>query len=81
MIRLYQIHVSPRKGFSCPHRELHGELSCSSYVSRLLQLESSLPAVVSKSCKRFQDCAGASTQLASQSPRMKCWVVPCCLPL
>lgn len=38
LIRLYQIHVSPRKGFNCPYRELHGELSCSSYVSRLLQV-------------------------------------------
>ncbi len=80
LIRLYQIHVSPRKGFNCPYRELHGELSCSSYVSRLLQTESSFSAVFSESFKRFQDCAGASTQLASQSPRMRCWVVPCCLP-
>ena len=81
LIHLYQLHVSPRKGFSCPYREVHDELSCSSYVSRLLQMESSFAAVVSKSFARFQDCAGASTQLASQNPRMKCWVLPCCLPL
>ncbi|MBA3951850.1 MAG: membrane protein insertion efficiency factor YidD, partial [Rubrobacter sp.] len=31
-ITLYQRRVSPYKGFSCPHRLLHGGLSCSGYA-------------------------------------------------
>lgn len=40
-INTYQTRISPRKGYSCPHRLLHGGESCSEYVKNLL-LEQSL---------------------------------------
>lgn len=78
-IQLYQQHVSPWKGFSCAHRILYGESSCSEYVKNLL-LEPELTSVVQRSVQRFQSCA-----LAAQELRLKsqggCIVIPCCIPL
>jgi len=36
-IAVYQRYVSPRKGFRCAHRALHGRSSCSQYARRVLQ--------------------------------------------
>jgi putative component of membrane protein insertase Oxa1/YidC/SpoIIIJ protein YidD len=35
-IRLYQRHLSPRKGFSCAHRGATGGASCSTYGYRAI---------------------------------------------
>ena len=76
-IQLYQQYISLQKGFSCPHRILYGEGSCSDYVKSLL-LDSSLIAVAPMSLKRFRSCAVAAQELQSQEG---CIVVPYCIPL
>lgn len=35
-IAAYQKHLSPRKGFHCAHRALHGGASCSEFVRRAI---------------------------------------------
>ncbi|MBD2441482.1 membrane protein insertion efficiency factor YidD [Nostoc sp. FACHB-110] len=77
-ISVYQNYLSPLKGFSCPHRQLHGGESCSTYIKRILS-EQSLTQVVKSSQKRFQDCALASQTLTKNSSG--CIVIPCCIPL
>jgi len=77
-ITVYQNYLSPYKGFSCPHRQLHGGESCSTYIKRILS-EQSLIEVVKSSQKRFQDCAAASKTLTKNSSG--CIVIPCCIPL
>ena len=44
VIRLYQRHVSPYKGFSCAHRVLCGGLSCSAYALEQFQNKGPLEA-------------------------------------
>ena len=39
-IVFYQRHISPRKGWCCAHRALHGGESCSQFVLRLVRDES-----------------------------------------
>lgn len=84
-IGTYQQHISPKKGFSCPHRLLHGGESCSDYVKNLLlqSLQPNLLAVVKPSLKRFQDCTAASKTLRAMKTNsgFRCIVIPCCLPL
>jgi putative component of membrane protein insertase Oxa1/YidC/SpoIIIJ protein YidD len=36
IIGVYQRHLSPRKGYSCAHRNVHGGDSCSEYVKNVL---------------------------------------------
>jgi len=54
--------ISPRKGYSCPHRLLHGGESCSKYVKNLL-LEQSLVSAVKLSYERFTACTSASNSI------------------
>ncbi len=74
----YQNYISPHKGFSCPHRLLHGGDSCSNYVKRMLTNQS-LTEAVKSSVQRFQNCTQASKILTSNG--FRCIVIPCCLPL
>ncbi|KGM14084.1 membrane protein insertion efficiency factor YidD [Cellulomonas bogoriensis] len=37
MVRWYQVHVSPRKGWRCAHSVAHGGLSCSGAVRRAVR--------------------------------------------
>ncbi|NJM71964.1 MAG: membrane protein insertion efficiency factor YidD [Scytonema sp. RU_4_4] len=78
----YQKHISPHKGFSCPHRLLHGGDSCSNYVKRMLSERSFIEAVKS-SFPRFKDCAKASEILKTKNSTngFRCIIIPCCLPL
>jgi putative component of membrane protein insertase Oxa1/YidC/SpoIIIJ protein YidD len=78
-IGLYQNYLSPRKSFSCPHRVLYGERSCSDYVKHLL-LEQSLSSVVQMSMQRFRHCTLAAQELRSKN-QGGCIVIPCCIPL
>jgi putative component of membrane protein insertase Oxa1/YidC/SpoIIIJ protein YidD len=77
-INVYQQYISPAKGFSCPHRRLHGGDSCSNFVKKMLS-EQSLIETIKLSRQRFQDCAQASKTLASSNCGFI--VIPCCLPL
>ncbi|WP_193198127.1 membrane protein insertion efficiency factor YidD [Nostoc sp. MG11] len=81
-IATYQKYISPVKGFSCPHRLLHGGDSCSNYVKRMLS-EQKLHDAVQSSIQRFQDCAASSKTLTTAETRsnFRCIVIPCCLPL
>ena len=36
LIEYYQQVISPRKGFYCPHRLLHGRASCSEHGKRII---------------------------------------------
>jgi putative component of membrane protein insertase Oxa1/YidC/SpoIIIJ protein YidD len=64
-IRDYQRYISPHKGFSCAHRKLHGEASCSGYFRESVANEG-----LSKSLQLFPDrlaeCKEAYLILQSQ---------------
>jgi putative component of membrane protein insertase Oxa1/YidC/SpoIIIJ protein YidD len=78
-IQLYQRHLSPRKGYSCPHRMLYSEDSCSDHVKNLF-IRQDLTSAVQMSVQRFRSCALAAQKLQLQS-QGGCIVIPCCIPL
>jgi putative component of membrane protein insertase Oxa1/YidC/SpoIIIJ protein YidD len=81
-IGVYQIYISPRKGFRCPHHQLHGVDSCSTHIHNLFSTqELPMSSVLAQTILRFQECNLASKILGQDSPRMKCYVIPCCFPL
>lgn len=64
-IGLYQRHLSPRKGFCCAHRVLHGGTGCSGYAKaqiRDLGLWRALPLIRA----RFAACGDAADALYVQ---------------
>lgn len=61
----YQKHLSPRKGFSCAHRLLHGGESCSQYTKRAI-LEQGLLVSIPAIQQRFQACKAANQVLQAQ---------------
>lgn len=79
-IDTYQKHISPKKGFSCPHRLLHGGLSCSDQVRELL-LHQDLSNAIGLTKKRFHDCAKASQELYRSESSSGCIIIPCCFPV
>ncbi len=79
-IDVYKTYISPRKGFSCAHRMLHGDESCSDYVRRMFSSENFM-AAVQLSRGRFQNCAAASKSLKASGSSGGCIVIPCCLPI
>ena len=81
LITAYQQHISPYKGFTCPHLLLRGGLSCSQYVKRLVWTEATLTGFVSETITRFHDCTAASRILGQDNLRTRCYVIPCCFPL
>ncbi|HEY9726224.1 MAG TPA: membrane protein insertion efficiency factor YidD [Chroococcales cyanobacterium] len=62
LITSYQKHISPKKGFSCAHRVLHGGESCSGYIKRTI-LEQGLMRAIPLSRRRFRACKAASQVL------------------
>jgi putative component of membrane protein insertase Oxa1/YidC/SpoIIIJ protein YidD len=62
LIRLYQRHLSPRKGFSCPHRLLHGGLSCSEY-GRQMVLSHGVQSAYRLIRQRLDECRSAAHKL------------------
>lgn len=79
-LNLYRTHLSPRKGFSCPHRLLHGGESCSDYVKRILT-DQRLSAAIQASPQRFRACKAAAQTLKAQKAEGGCIVIPCCIPI
>jgi putative component of membrane protein insertase Oxa1/YidC/SpoIIIJ protein YidD len=77
-LNVYQTYLSPRKGFSCPHRLLHGDASCSSYLKQVL-INQDLRAALQLAPQRFQACKAAAQTLQQASGG--CIVIPCCIPL
>jgi putative component of membrane protein insertase Oxa1/YidC/SpoIIIJ protein YidD len=79
-IATYQKYISPRKGFACAHRMLHGGESCSMHIKHLL-LEESLISAIEMSRQRFKACIAASQTLKATKATSGCIVIPCCLPI
>ncbi|MFD2610525.1 membrane protein insertion efficiency factor YidD [Deinococcus taklimakanensis] len=57
-IRLYQRHISPRKGFRCAHAALHGGESCSAAVARIVG-EGGVIAGRARIAAQFRSCRAA----------------------
>ena len=70
LIRCYQKYLSPHKGFSCAHRVLYQEESCSQYVKRMLS-EQDLRVAIALSRQRFMDCKTAKIILRSETTDQK----------
>ena len=64
LIRLYQKYISPRKGFRCAHRVLHGGPSCSEFA-RLYVQQHSVWAMFPALRARFRECRMAKETLAA----------------
>lgn len=79
-LNIYRRHISPRKGFSCPHGLLHGDESCSDYVKRILTNQN-LSAAIQMAPQRFKACKAAAQTLKSQRAQGGCIVIPCCIPI
>jgi putative component of membrane protein insertase Oxa1/YidC/SpoIIIJ protein YidD len=83
-IDVYQKWMSPWKGFSCPHRLLHGGPSCSAHIKALIidAPDVGLRRTLALSLDRFRACNFAANTLVEQSgrPKVRCYVIPCCLP-
>jgi putative component of membrane protein insertase Oxa1/YidC/SpoIIIJ protein YidD len=58
-VRRYQKHVSPYKGFSCAHRRLYGQESCSQYFRKMVATQG-LAAAIPLFQQRLQDCHQAN---------------------
>jgi putative component of membrane protein insertase Oxa1/YidC/SpoIIIJ protein YidD len=58
----YQRHLSPRKGFTCAHRKLHGGASCSGYFRELVTTEGFTQAIQPFQ-QRLVDCRKANDRL------------------
>jgi putative component of membrane protein insertase Oxa1/YidC/SpoIIIJ protein YidD len=66
LIRLYQRHLSPRKGFACPHRLVHGGLSCSEYARQTI-LTRGVWSAYGLTRQRLKECRVAARELARRS--------------
>jgi len=62
LINLYQRFLSPRKGFSCAHHQLHGGSTCSNAVKYLIRDNGVFTGLL-MSKQRFKECADAVKQL------------------
>jgi putative component of membrane protein insertase Oxa1/YidC/SpoIIIJ protein YidD len=62
LVRGYQRHLSPRKGYSCAHRLRHGGDSCSEYGRNVFADEGWWTGI-KKLRTRFRECARAHRSL------------------
>lgn len=65
LIGLYQRHLSPRKGFSCAHRVLHGGTGCSGYAKSAIA-EHGAVAALPLIRARFAACKSAHRQILAK---------------
>lgn len=66
LINFYKKFISPRKGFACAHRVLHGGTSCSSYVREQVEIHGLLKAMALTKA-RFRSCALAAKTLRAEN--------------
>ncbi|PSB16409.1 membrane protein insertion efficiency factor YidD [Phormidesmis priestleyi ULC007] len=66
----YQYHLSPRKGYSCAHRVVHGGDSCSEYVKNALADKSLFEATL-LARRRFKACSIAYVSSKDQVVKFK----------
>lgn len=64
-INLYQRYISPRKGFICAHRVLHGGHSCSEAVKQAAA-ERGVSGAWEMGRRRFRECREAARLLPSR---------------
>lgn len=69
-IELYQRWISPRKGFVCAHRTLHGGLSCSQFA-RVTIAQAGLRGLRTAMRTRFGECREASLSLRARTLHAK----------
>lgn len=73
LIRAYQRHLSPRKGFTCAHLVAHGGRSCSAAVRDVVARRGLARGVV-PTVLRFVACYRAATMLQQSNVQGVC----CC---
>jgi putative component of membrane protein insertase Oxa1/YidC/SpoIIIJ protein YidD len=73
LIRGYQRHLSPRKGFTCAHLVAHGGTSCSAAVRRIVERRGVVRGAV-PTALRFVACYQAATMLRQADVQGVC----CC---
>ncbi len=84
-LTLYQRHLSPRKGYCCAHRALHGGPSCSALARQAITRDG-LWSALSTIRNRLWACRAAARQLSADRDRdgkrkkRGCEAVPDCLP-
>jgi len=66
LIGLYQRYVSPRKGFCCAHRVLHGQDSCSEAVRKIVEAQGVCRGYL-RIWQRFHECRIAALVLRANS--------------
>ncbi len=66
----YQAYLSPRKGFCCAHRALHGNSSCSEWIKRLI-IRVGLIRTVPLAIRRFRSCFEAYEMLSQHNSEAK----------
>ena len=59
----YQEYLSPRKGFYCAHRVLHGNNSCSEWIKRLI-IRVGIFRAIPLAIRRFRSCSDAYKMLS-----------------
>ena len=64
-IRMYQLYISPYKGFRCAHRALHGGASCSEFARRYA-LNHGVWAMFPALRLRFRECRMAKETLVAE---------------
>ncbi|RQH23269.1 membrane protein insertion efficiency factor YidD [Okeania hirsuta] len=62
----YQQYISPRKGFSCAHRILYNDESCSHYIKRMF-IEQDFSGAIQAARQRFKACKEANQILKLQA--------------
>jgi putative component of membrane protein insertase Oxa1/YidC/SpoIIIJ protein YidD len=70
LIRCYQRHLSPYKGFCCAYRVLRGRHSCSQFASRAIRRRG-LVSGIRMTQRRFDRCRWASYVLDYDRARRK----------
>ena len=76
LIRMYQIFVSPRKGFSCAYRVIHGGDSCSEAIKKIV-LDKGLLSGLEEIRTRFRSCSNAAIALRTMPIQNKQNVLDC----
>ncbi|GAB1259286.1 membrane protein insertion efficiency factor YidD [Aurantivibrio plasticivorans] len=70
LINIYKRRISPHKGFSCAHRVLYGQESCSSYVKSSIKIYGWRKAI-SLIPERAKACSHAAKTLEENNGKPK----------
>lgn len=62
IIRLYQRHISPKKGYRCAYGKLHDTYGCSGHIKNIIKKEG-LISGFSKIQLQFKHCSEAAEEL------------------